>query len=276
MGGKARIANTIEEIQPGKVLINGTAHKIKQGKTRINGTIHNITFKDPVETGSATPGETWDFTSKGAFTVPCTGYYDIEIHGGGGGGGYGTAWSSVSEGGQYGSGGGQSGSGGGGSGSLFENIYLIYKHTYTIIIGAAGKGGVGYVSSGNPVAATDGGNTTIIPLGPNTGSTFKGAQLNGGGAGGSGGSFTQSRPESNQILDNNVGNLSTGGIIGAGGWKGGDSYEWSGSGSGGSGGCTFGSYGDGGDGSHEQFLNTNNKGQDGKAGAVRFKFIRRG
>lgn len=115
-------------------------------------------------------GTTWVFDEVGSttFTVEQTGYYDIELHGGGGGSGASSliiqqfpslppAWGSVS------------GGGGGGSGEIYSNVFLTKGTSYTLVIGA---GGAGSTDSG-----ASGGQTKFGTL----------YTVNGGGGGGWGG-----------------------------------------------------------------------------------------
>lgn len=106
-------------------------------------------------------GDIWTLTStSGAWTVPATGKYDIELHGGGGGGG----------------GGGHyyysgkiialiSGGGGGGSGQKYSNVTLTAGTSISYSVGSGGSGGTG--SSGGSsdrtagTAGNAGGTTTF-------------------------------------------------------------------------------------------------------------------
>lgn len=95
-------------------------------------------------------GTTWLYTENGTFTVPATGSYQIEMHGGGGGGGGGT---------QYVHMGAYFGSGGGGSGTVLT-LSLNKNDSCSITIGAGGAGGSpGY--EGGAGNGSQGGTTTF-------------------------------------------------------------------------------------------------------------------
>ncbi len=112
---------------------------------------------------STAVGDSWTYTSNTTFTVPVTGYYTLQLHGGGGGGG--------------GSGLLMVGWGGGGSGEIYKNVYLTKGATYSIIIGAGGAGGSGSEWD----EATDG---------KQGGTTSFGSYSVAGGGGGSGYSYS--------------------------------------------------------------------------------------
>lgn len=100
-------------------------------------------------------GTTYTFTSNGTFTVPKTGSYSIEMHGGGGGGG--GAWNGIAVGASVNRAGGY----GGGSGEIYTAT-LKKGTSYAITIGAGGSGGAKKTTSGGD--GTDGGTTTFGSL----------------------------------------------------------------------------------------------------------------
>jgi hypothetical protein len=79
-------------------------------------------------------GTVWLYTSNNSFTVPITGKYQVEMHGGGGGGGGAgnkTTGSYVLA----------SGYGGGGSGQLYT-LQLTKGDSYAIVVGVGGQAGI--------------------------------------------------------------------------------------------------------------------------------------
>lgn len=109
----------------------------------------------------------------GTFTAEVTGTYMVTLCGGGGGGGAGSPW----QGSAYGS---SPGGGGGGSGECeVVTVDMTAGEEYTVVIGAAGIGGVGNTSGNAVEAATDGGATSFT-------STTTTIEVDGGMAGGYG------------------------------------------------------------------------------------------
>jgi hypothetical protein len=103
---------------------------------------------------------TWTITTSQNWTVPETGYYTVELHGGGGGGsgsytvyhdGYWhpeggwipSPWSEL-----------VMGIGGGGSGDIQSDVPLVKGTTYFMTIGAGGVGGVGNQTPGGQGGTT--------------------------------------------------------------------------------------------------------------------------
>lgn len=93
MAGKTIHDGTLSNVTAGKVNIGGTNYSVDHGRTVIDGGYHNINFIN------IKVGTTWTFDknnfasglfgpslslSAGQFEVPQTGYYTIELHGGGG------------------------------------------------------------------------------------------------------------------------------------------------------------------------------------------------
>lgn len=99
-------------------------------------------------------GQTWIITENTTFTVPVTGNYKLELHGGGGGAGgnfttgSGSSWTT-----------GYDGGAGGGSGEVYNNISLTANTQQYITIGQGGVKGNGG-SGSNPATAGQQGGTT--------------------------------------------------------------------------------------------------------------------
>jgi len=100
----------------------------------------------PAELGAVPLTSQWSFLTPGTyqFSVPRTGYYTIEMHGGGGcsadGTSYGATinWTWVN----YAT---KSGGGGGGSGWIWYNVWLMQGIIYTVVVGAGNAN-----AGGNP------------------------------------------------------------------------------------------------------------------------------
>lgn len=148
--------------------VNGVARKIKKAYIGVNGKAR-LFYKYELATTQ------WVFTSNGTFTVPETGTYTIELHGGGGGGGGGYESLRGEE---------SSGGDGGSSGKTWTNIKLLSGNSYSIIIGAGGSGG-----SGGKYSRDD----TAGYTGSSGGATSFGSLYTiSGGGGGTGGRHTNS------------------------------------------------------------------------------------
>ena len=96
-------------------------------------------------------GTIWTITESGTWTVPATGTYDLELHGGGGGGGAGdVTWTdgvvSALKG----------GGGGGGSGEVFTGVTLTGGDVINVVIGAGGARGTSSASAKSGGATTFG------------------------------------------------------------------------------------------------------------------------
>lgn len=131
------------------------------GKLHMSGIVPEVTKPTTVEVGTI-----WLYEADGTFTVPKTGTYQVEMHGGGGGGGGGTGGSSRLPGGA-----------GGGSGNLFT-VELTKGDVISVTIGAGGAAGLYAGSSTVSEEDLDGktGGTT----------TFGDYSLAGGGGGANG------------------------------------------------------------------------------------------
>ena len=121
------VGNKARNVKKLYIGVNGIAHRIKKAYIGVNG-VARLFYKYEVATTQ------WVFTSNGTFTVPETGTYTIELHGGGGGGGGGYESLRGEE---------SSGGDGGSSGKTWTNIKLLSGNSYSIIIGAGGSGGSG-------------------------------------------------------------------------------------------------------------------------------------
>ena len=125
------VGNKARHVKKLYVGINGIARRIKKAYIGVNG-VARLIYKYELATTQ------WVFTSNGTFTVPETGTYTIELHGGGGGGGAGResskSWENDSA----------DGGNGGGSGNKWTGVRLIAGNQYAIIIGSGGSGGRAY------------------------------------------------------------------------------------------------------------------------------------
>ena len=190
-------------------------------------------------------GEKWTITSSRNFTVPATGQYEIELHGGGGGGGGGQGGYDYE------------GGGGGGSGQL-QTVSLTRGDVILVTIGAGGVGGRGGLHDGRyDVDARDGQDGEPSSFGSYV-------TVNGGGGGGRGRrSYYGSGGEG-------AGNI---------GEAGEDASRDIGNGTGGSGGSETNSYGHGGWGGYENGDSFNGPdvydGRDGNGGGCVITFVQR-
>lgn len=213
----------------------------------------------------------WTYTSNDTFTVPKTGTYTIEMHGGGGGGGGGAlAYShDIDDLGYSIAGGG----GGGGSGETYTTT-LTAGTSYAITIGAGGTGGAkAYItatgSTGKASAGSDGGTTSF-------GSLYSVS----GGKGGTGGTVELKSSKGFATSMRGYGGAASGSLASAG--SDGEysyqivSYKTVKGGAGGNSGDTSGTYGAGGKGGGAAGLDSSNSasaGSDGQPGAIIIKFI---
>lgn len=122
------VDNKARHVKKLYVGVNGVARRIKKAYIGVNG-VARLFYKYELATTTQ-----WVFTSNGTFTVPETGTYTIELHGGGGGGGGGYESLRGEE---------SSGGDGGSSGKTWTNIKLLSGNSYSIIIGTGGSGGSG-------------------------------------------------------------------------------------------------------------------------------------
>lgn len=117
--------------------VNGVTKMVTEPHTQIDGVVRQI-----AEGYAGVAGATkmfwqlmketrWIFDEGGTFTVPKTGYYAVELHGGGGGGGLGCGGCTE---------GVSSGGGGGGSGERVV-LHLVKGETYQVVVGAGGEPG---------------------------------------------------------------------------------------------------------------------------------------
>lgn len=100
-------------------------------------------------------GTIWTITESGTWTVPVTGTYDLELHGGGGGGGAGNTTFTdgvVSK--------LTGGGGGGGSGETFAGVTLTGGDVIDVVVGAGGARGTA-ASSANAGGETTFGSYTV-------------------------------------------------------------------------------------------------------------------
>lgn len=133
------IDNKARHVKKLYVGVNGIARRIKKAYIGVNG-VARLIYKYELATTQ------WVFTSNGTFTVPETGIYTIELHGGGGGGG----------GGDYTKRRVYSGGSGGGSGNRWTGVKLTAGNQYAITIGSGGDGGDGSDWTDAAVSSSDG------------------------------------------------------------------------------------------------------------------------
>lgn len=114
--------------------VNGVTKTVTEPHTQIAGVVCQIAEGHTGVAGvtklfwQAMKETRWIFDESGTFTVPKTGCYSVEMHGGGGGGGLGCGGCTA---------GVSSGGGGGGSGERVV-LSLVKGETYQVTVGAAG------------------------------------------------------------------------------------------------------------------------------------------
>lgn len=137
--------------------INDNITNIASNTTNITAITERVTT---LETSSSSGGSPYFdeiiHEESGTFTAEVTGTYMVTVCGGGGGGGAGSPY----QGSAYGS---SPGGGGGGSGECeVVTVDMTAGEEYTVVIGAAGVGGIGNTSGNAVTAATDGGATSFV------------------------------------------------------------------------------------------------------------------
>ena len=156
-------------------LVENTSYSIK---VKVSDTLKNESNIYSVDGKTEEMQKYWEYIEDGTFTVPKSGKYKIEMHGGGGGGGGGAkVWDSDWR--RY-----YKASGGDGGGSGESYIQALNRgESYNIVIGKGGSGGSSRDASDYNAGATAEGET-----GTDGGSTKFGNLLNVvGGNGGNGG-----------------------------------------------------------------------------------------
>ena len=248
-------------------LVDNTSYSIK---VKVSDTLNKESNIYSVDGKTEEMQKYWEYIEDGTFTVPKSGKYKIEMHGGGGGGGGGAAAIQPSEAGCSASGGG-----GGGSGETYI-IILTKDASYNIIIGSGGSGGRGDVSVRASFPSAGGTN------GKNGGSTSFGSLYSvSGGEGGIGGSARfpslSSKAVSYGSGGTKIGSLAQNGESGTG--SGSSSKGHCYGGEGGSSGSSNGKYGYGGAGGNAGHPNYGgsgyyaNSGESGQPGAVFITYL---
>lgn len=211
--GKARNVKSLY------VGVDGKARKVTKGYIGVDGKARLFYAAEEI-------GKQWIFTSNGTFTVPVTGKYTIELHGGGGSSG--KSWRGRKNARNY----EYAGGGGGGSGERYENVSLSSGQTYEIVVGervteAGSSGGMSKFGALYSLAGGRGGSDASSSGGGNGGSRSGSLASNGqdgrGGtdgpytsSGGSGGSTVGSYGhggESTSSYDDNYGSGTNGAVI---------------------------------------------------------------
>lgn len=136
--------------------INDSITKITSNTTNITAiTERVITLESSSSGGGSAYFDEIIHEESGTFTAEVTGTYMVTVCGGGGGGGAGSPY----QGSAYGS---SPGGGGGGAGECeVVTVDMTAGEEYTVVIGAAGIGGIGNTSGNAVTAATDGGATSF-------------------------------------------------------------------------------------------------------------------
>lgn len=212
------------------------------GKLYLSGIVPKVT--EPV---NIAVGTIWLFTEDGTFTVPKTGTYQVELHGGGGGAalhGHNSAQVSIA--------------GGGGSGEVYSVEYT-KGQVIDVTIGAGGAGKKADVNT----------STTYVTGGTGGKTTFGDLSITGGG-GGTAYSVSSSTAKRDPVGGSKSGSLASSGST----WSGVDFNETSvAAGGEGNTSNTAQTYGDGGSGDGTSSLVSRWFAEDGKPGAVIVTFM---
>ena len=127
---KVGINGAVRDISDLKVGVSGAVRAVPEAYIGVSGAVKKVWPLLPI-------GTQWTYTSNTTFTVPATGEYQIELHGGGGGGGAGGHVYHVAGRPQYN--GGRGGNGGGSGG--ITTLELTAGEQVAITIGKGGAGG---------------------------------------------------------------------------------------------------------------------------------------
>ena len=176
-------------------LVENTSYSIK---VKVSDTLKNESNIYSVDGKTEEMQKYWEYTEDGTFTVPKSGKYKIEMHGGGGGGGGGAKVWSDSRRHYYEASGGD----GGGSGESYIQV-LNRNDKYDIVIGKGGAGGRSSKGSDFNSGSTARGSSGI-----DGGMTRFGELLSIAGGNGGGGGYARSSLSGGSNSDGSNGSVS--------------------------------------------------------------------